>query len=217
MNLGCLWSATTTDQLPPSPESCRLFFFLYRPPPCVPPPPPRSACSLPLPPRLSAHLQLDSPSHSPVPSGPAQPSPAAAGALPCPGPAFRPPSPPPLTDRPEKATILSRRSVRAKILPIVIHPSTSAAVPSSPSLFFRTALLSSPPSSLLSCLFLVGPLLQLRASETSSRIPSRRAHTPGLWRLLFPGSPNQPLSAATLTTTTIPRQQLTSSWFLSPS
>lgn len=27
MNLGCLWSATTTDQLPPSPESCRLSFF----------------------------------------------------------------------------------------------------------------------------------------------------------------------------------------------
>lgn len=27
MNLGCLWSATTTDQLPPSPESCRLSLF----------------------------------------------------------------------------------------------------------------------------------------------------------------------------------------------
>lgn len=27
MNLGCLWSATTTDQLPPTPESCRLSFF----------------------------------------------------------------------------------------------------------------------------------------------------------------------------------------------
>lgn len=84
--------------------------------------------------------------------------------------------------------------MRAKILAHChpSHPSSSAAVPSSPSLSSRTALLSSPPSLLLSCLFLVGPLPHPRPSETSSRIPSRRAQAPGLWRLLFPGSPNQP-------------------------
>lgn len=170
--------------------SCRLF-FLRRPPPCYTPPPPYEC---PLPPSPSQALSPPATHPRIPPSRPslAQPSPAL---LPCPAPAFRPPSPPPLTDRPEKGHHLVS-PFRASKNPAHCHPShpsSSAAVPSSPSLSSRTALLSSPPSLLLSCLFLVGPLPHPWPSETSSRIPSRRAQAPGLWRLLFPGSPNQPL------------------------
>lgn len=139
---------------------------------------------------LSAHLQLTLAFPSPVQSSLALPC---CPALPCP---CLPSSLPSPIDRPPRKKPPSCLAVpcEQKSCPLSsIHPSSSAAVPSSPSLSSWTALLSSPPSSLLSCLFLFGPLSHLRASETSSRIPSRRAHTPGLWRLLFPGSPNQPL------------------------
>lgn len=95
--------------------------FLCRPPPSYYHHP-SSACSLPLTPYprlLSAHLQLNS--HSPVPSSPVQSSPAAA-LLPCPAPVFRPPSPPPLTDRPEKSHHLVS-PFRASKNPAHCHPS----------------------------------------------------------------------------------------------
>lgn len=138
MNLGCLWSATTTVQLPPTPRAAASL-FLCRPPPPIPLP-------LPLPPRLppsslspslslslSAHLPPASSTFpSPVQSSPPG-QPAASPALfscpaqlplPCPALPCLPSSLPSPIHRPPRKShhLVSPFRAKAKILPIVIHP-----------------------------------------------------------------------------------------------
>lgn len=173
---------------------------------CRPPPP-----YIPLPPRLSAHLQLTLAFPSPVQSSPALPC---CPALPLP---FRPPSPPPLTDRPEKSHHLVS-PFRASKNPAHCHPSIHFGC----RLFFPFSFLpdcSARVFSLLpSLLFDSGrptpPSAGVRNIQ-SHPIPSG-SNTRTLAPLVPRISEPNPLSAATHVTTTIPQQSLTSSWLLSP-
>lgn len=226
MNLGCLWSATTTDQLPPSPETLPPLFFCvgHHPttphPTCYHHPRVRAPYSVP---GFSAHLHLFNPTRPRIPQsrpGPAQPCPAAA-LLPCPAPAFRPPSPPPLTDRPEKSHHLVS-PFRASKNPAHCHPSILFGCrPFFPFSFLPvcSALVSSLPPFSPVCFWPAHSSICGRQKHPVASHPVGLKH-PDSGASCSPDLRTSPLSAAahahTYTTTTIPKQHLTSSWLLSP-
>lgn len=182
-----------------------------------------SVCSLPLPPRLSAHLQLNSTLVAFPSSRPVQPSPAllALLELPCPAPAFRPPSPPPLTDRPEKSHHLVS-PFRASKNPAHCHPSIHPLrLPSLLPLLFSSGLLC---SRLLLSPFSPVCFWSAHSSICGRQKPSVASHPVGLKHPDSGASCSPDLRTNlcrqrhthTTTTTTIPQQHLTSSWLLSP-